>query len=259
MHTKTNHEVHEYFRIAPELLPYLPELFADLWAIGSAPEIIVAWLRRLGLPPRSTRAIDLGCGKGAVAITLAKELNYQIFGFDFFEPFVLAARQKAQEPNVAELCTFTCADMRHALNSASNYDLAIYTAVGDVLGSVAQCVGRLREAIHPHGYMIIDDGFRLTNDPIAFPGYEYYASHEETIHQLTAHGDKILQEKIFSVAEMKQVNQRNTAFITQSASAIVKSHPELADALSEFLEQERQECEILERDVACAMWLIEKA
>lgn len=259
MHTQTNHEIHEYFRISPELLPYLPELFADLWAIGSAPEIIVAWLRRLGLPPRSTRAIDLGCGKGAVAISLAKELNYQIFGFDFFEPFVLAARQKAQELNVTELCTFAFADMRHALNSAVNYDLAIYTAVGDVLGSVAQCVGRLREAIHSRGYIIIDDGFRLTHDPIAFPGYEYYASREETIRQLTAHGDKIIQEKIFSVAEMKQVNQRNTAVITQSASALVKSHPELADALSEFLEQERQECEILERDVACAMWLIEKA
>lgn len=259
MHTKTNHEVHEYFRISPELLPYLPELFADLWAIGSAPEIIVEWLRPLGLPPQSTRAIDLGCGKGAVAITLAKELNYQIFGFDFFAPFILAARQKAQELNVTELCTFACMDMRHALKSASNYDLAVYTAVGDVLGTIAQCIGRLREAIHSRGYMVIDDGFRLTHDPIAFPAYEYYASYEETIHQLTAHGDKIIQEKIFSMEEMKQVNQRNTAFITQSAGALVKSHPELADSLSEFLEQERQECEILERDVASAMWLIEKA
>lgn len=259
MHTKTNHEIHEYFRISPELLPYLPELFADLWAIGSAPEIIVEWLRPLGLPPQSTRAIDLGCGKGAVASALARELNYQIFGIDFFEPFILAARQKAQELNVTKLCTFACADMRHALKSASNYDLAVYTAVGDVLGTIDQCVGRLREVIHSRGYMIIDDGFRLTSDPIAFRGYEYYASHEETIHRLTAHGDKIIQEKIFSVAEMKQVNQRNTAFITQSASALVKSHPELANPLSEFLEQERQECEILERDVACAMWLIEKA
>lgn len=177
----------------------------------------------------------------------------------FFAPFIFSARQKAQELNVAELCTFACADLRNALNSARNYDLAIYTAVGDVLGSVAQCVGRLREAIHSRGYMVIDDGFRLTHDPIAFPGYEYYASHEETIHQLTAHGDKIIQEKIFSVAEMKQVNQRNTAFITQSASAIVESHPGLAAALNEFVEQERQECEILERDVASAMWLIEKA
>ena len=76
-------DVAEYFEVSPELLPYIPELLADLWALGSSPETVVEWVRSLELPPETTGVLDLGCGKGAVSIALAKEFNFRIFGIDF--------------------------------------------------------------------------------------------------------------------------------------------------------------------------------
>ncbi|UCE04893.1 MAG: methyltransferase domain-containing protein [bacterium] len=251
-------EVNEYFDVTPELLPYIPELLADLWALGSSPEVIIEWIRSLVLPPKQIRILDLGCGKGAVAIPLAKELKFQIIGIDFFEPFILEARKRAKQLGAANLCTFEFADMRQVLKSTRNFDIVIYSAVGGMLGSFDQCVYNLRQTIRSGGYMIIDDGFRLTSVEIDFPGYEHYVPHEATIRQLTCYGDTIISEKIFSIEDIKQINQRNTELITKRAKALAKQYPELANAFFNHLEKEKQECEILERDVAWAMWLLQK-
>ena len=52
----------------PELLPLLPELLADLRSLSGPVETLLDVIRGLGLPADS-RALDLGCGKGALART----------------------------------------------------------------------------------------------------------------------------------------------------------------------------------------------
>ena len=99
----------DYFEAPPELLPYLPELLTDIWALGSSPVTVVEWLRSRQLPPETTRVLDLGCGKGAVSINLARELGFHILGIDFFEPFLAEAMEKARELGVEKLCSFECA------------------------------------------------------------------------------------------------------------------------------------------------------
>ncbi|MFC1543543.1 SAM-dependent methyltransferase [Candidatus Neomarinimicrobiota bacterium] len=80
--------VAENLEIDERLLPYLPELWADLWALGSFPDLIVEMLKPLGLPGAETSVLDLGCGKGAVSVTLAKELGFNVVGVDGFRPFL---------------------------------------------------------------------------------------------------------------------------------------------------------------------------
>ena len=252
-------DVAEYFNEPPELLPYIPELLADIWALGSSPETVVDWLRSLKLPPETTRVLDTGCGKGAVSIPLAKELRFQILGIDFFEPFIFEAKEKAKELGVESLCSFEYADMHDVLKKASNFNIAIYTGVGGVLGSFDQCVFKLRQAINSDGYMVIDDGFRLTSNEINFPGYDHYVSYEETIRQLTSHGDILLREKTFRSEDVKRKHQKEIELISRRAEALAKKHPELIDSIHNFLDREKQECELLERDVAWAMWLLQKA
>jgi len=252
-------DVTEYFNEPPELMPYIPELLADLWALGSSPETVVDWLRSLELPPETTRVLDVGCGKGAVSIPLAKELKFHILGIDFFEAFVLEAKEKTKELGVESLCSFECSDMHDVLKKASNFGIVIYTGVGGVLGSSDQCVFRLRQAISSGGYIVIDDGFRLTSHEINFPGYDHYVSYEETIRQLTSQGDILLREKIFPSEDVKRENQKQIELISKRAEVLAKKHPELIDSIHNFLDREKQECEILERDVAWAMWLLQKA
>lgn len=52
----------------PELLPFIPELVADIWALGSSPDLAVEILKPVDLSPQTTRVLDFGCGKGAVSI-----------------------------------------------------------------------------------------------------------------------------------------------------------------------------------------------
>ena len=250
--------VSDYFEASPELLPYLPELLTDIWALGSSPEVVVEWLSSLKLPSETTRVLDLGCGKGAVSVNLAEELGFHIMGIDFFEPFLIEAREKARELGVKGLCFFKCADMFDILMESSDYDIVIYTGVGGVLGSFDQCVLRLRQTVRVGGYMVIDDGFRVTSDEISRSGYDHYDYYQETIRQLTSHGDIILRERIVPVDDVKSRHRRETGLIAERVESLSREHPELANSFFEYLEHEEQECEILERDIAEAMWLLQK-
>jgi len=142
------------FDATPELLPFIPELLADLWALGSWLDVIVELLRPLCLPVETTRVLDLGCGKGAVALTLAREFGFQALGVDFFEPFIQEAGERAEEMGVASRCRFICADMRDALREASDFDVVIFASVGGVLGRFDECVAKLRQSVRPGGYVV---------------------------------------------------------------------------------------------------------
>ena len=73
-------DIANYFDIPPKLLPFIPELFKDLWELGSSPKVVLEWISHLKLPAYKTKVLDLGCGKGAVSITLARELKFNILG-----------------------------------------------------------------------------------------------------------------------------------------------------------------------------------
>ncbi|MBC8185372.1 methyltransferase domain-containing protein [candidate division KSB1 bacterium] len=248
----------DYFDIPKELLPFLPELFSDLWELGSSTDIIIDWIRLTNLQSNA-RVLDLGCGKGPVSIKLAKEFGFNVLGIDFFEPFIIEAKKKAKDYGVSELCRFECDDMRNRLKSEVDYDVVIYSAIGNVLGTVERWIKKLRKTIRGGGFMLIDDGFKKTDKGINLSGYEHYVPYEETIRQLTVCGDKIIQEKIFSRDEMKMMNDRNTELISKRVKDLAGKYPKLADKFYELLEMEKQECQILENDIPGAMWLIQKS
>ena len=166
MNDRQQRELAQAFDATPELLPFIPKLLADLWALGCSLEVIVELLRPLGLPAETTRVLDLGCGKGAVALTLAREFGFQALGVDFFEPFIKDARERAEEMGVASRCQFVCDDIRDALGEASDFDLVIYASIGGVLGKFDECVAKLRRCVHPGGYMLIDAVFLSDPDKV---------------------------------------------------------------------------------------------
>jgi 2-polyprenyl-3-methyl-5-hydroxy-6-metoxy-1,4-benzoquinol methylase len=58
------------------LRPFLPELLQDLWEIGSSAETMLALMKKhaLHLLPPPRKILDLGCGKGAISIPIARAL-----------------------------------------------------------------------------------------------------------------------------------------------------------------------------------------
>lgn len=241
----------------PELLPFIPELLADLWVLGASLDIIVELLGQLGLP-RPTRVLDAGAGKGAVAITLAEQFGFQVLGIDGFQPFVDEATRQAEARGVSHLCRFEVGDLRDALPTLQDFDAVIYAALGGILGTVDQCVGLLRRPIRPGGYLVIDDGFLAGEARMRDRGYESYAPNEETLALLTAHGDEVLREVIIPVEDIRDTNQQQTALIRKRAEGLASRHPDAADSLAQYVERQERECALLETDVVGAVWLLRR-
>ena len=252
-------EVAQAFDATPELLPFIHELLADLWALGSSPELIVELLRPLGLPAETTRVLDLGCGKGTVALTLVREFSFQAMGVDFFEPFIKDARERAEEMGGASRCQFVCDDMRDALGEASGFDVVIYASIGGVLGTFDECVAKLSKCIRPGGYMLIDNVFLADPDKVESPWYEHCATHQETLRRLTAHGDALLSEVIIPVEDVKTLNRKYTELIRRRAEKLAELNPEAADSLFWYVEKQERESKIMETTVTSAVWLLQRA
>ncbi|MDR9458779.1 MAG: class I SAM-dependent methyltransferase [Dehalococcoidia bacterium] len=257
MDEKQQQEIAQAFDATPELLPFIPELMADLWALGGSVGVIVDSLRPLGLPAETTRVLDLGCGKGAVALTLAKELGFQALGVDLFEPFVQEARERAEEMGIASRCQVVCEDIRNTLAEVRDYDVIIYASVG-VLGRLDECVAKLRQCVHPGGYMLIDNAFLTDPGKVESHWYEHCANHEETLSRLTGHGDTLLREVIIPMEDVKALNREYTELIRRRSEKLAKLHPEVADSLYGYVEKQEHESEIMETTVTSAVWLLQR-
>ena len=250
-------DVAESLEATPELLPFLPELLADVWVLGSDPEIVVDLLRPLALPV-SAQVVDLGCGKGALAIPIARELGFRIVGVDLFEPFVREARERAARLGVADRCRFEVADLRDVTRRAGGFDVALYAALG-LLGELDRCVRELRRIVRPGGYLVIDDGYLADADRLERPGYAHLAPREESRRRLTAHGDELLEEVIVSEDKIKDFNRTTTERIRRRAEPLVRRHPDVADAIQAYVARQEEECRVLESEVVGAVWLLHRA
>ena len=258
MTDRLKHDVAAALEATPGQLPFIPELLADLWVLGASLDIIKDLLSPLGLP-RSTRVLDAGSGKGAVAITLAQEFGFEVLGIDGFQPFVDEARKEAKARSVAALCRFEFGDLRDALPQHRDFGVVIYAALGGILGTVDHCVGLLRQSVRPGGYMVIDDGFLAGTKPIRQPGYESYVPHDETVRLLTAHGDEVLREVIIPVDDVRETNRRQTELIRKRAEGLARRHPDAAASLAQYVERQERECALLETEVVGAVWLLRRA
>ena len=93
-----------------ELVEVFSELFEPLESLGSRPAEVARLLGAAGIG-RGSRVLDLGCGKGSVAVELASRLGCRVVGVDGFEPFVKSARGAAKEAGVSGLCRFRVGDV----------------------------------------------------------------------------------------------------------------------------------------------------
>lgn len=239
----------------PELVPYLPGLLADLWDLGSSPSLITDWLRDLDLPAE-TRVLDLGCGKGAVSLTLARDLGYVVHGVDLFEPFIREARARTKDWELGGRVLFQKADLREVVVSATDYDVVIYASVG-ALGGLAESVAALRGCVREGGYIVIDEGFLAPN---AEPGsgFEKLVPRDESLRLLTAHGDEIVRELVLDVEEMRAVDRGYIDSIARRAEALAAAHPEDADLIRGYVDRQNHAAAAWERNAISATWLLKK-
>lgn len=253
--------VAEAMGVTPELLPLMPDLFTDLTALGGRPQEVVELLRKhADLSPEVT-AVDLGCGKGAVAVALASELGAWVLGVDLFEPFLDAAVSAAAEAGVKYMVSFRCGDLRETCAGTEVFDIAVLSAVGaGLFGGYADCVAALRRCVHPGGYLVIRDGvLNETRPNDATPdGYSHYRLYDEAATQLVTHGDDLIAKIVITPDQLQEQNSDDLQRLRAAADRLAAANPERREQLEAFLASQEREVAFIERETREALWLLRR-
>ena len=157
-------------------------------------------------------------------MTIAKEFGWRVDGIDLHPGFVAHARDRAAAADLAHLCSFEVGDFATKIR-----DQAVY------------------------------DGFLLEAEATAREGFEYYRNHDDTIAQLTAHGDRLVRELVADPVTLAALNEDLDVIVTRDTLELAERRPELRERLELFLEAERAEGDFLEEHTSEAVWLLERA
>ncbi len=233
-----------------ELYNFIPYLLQDLWEIGSSPEEIIDMVKRY-IDHSDISVLDLGCGKGAVSVKLAKSIGCKVKGIDAVKNFIDYARNKAKEFGVTDICQFEVGDIREYFGES--YDLVIFGACGDVLGDLDATLAKLMEMVRSGGFVIIDDAFCEADKRI-----DGYLTHEEVISIFKKNKVELIQEDIISKEIQEDVNDINTQNIIQRAKELKKKFPDKSKIFDDYVRKQIDECKVLENEVKCVTWLLRK-
>ena len=235
MSDRIDQSIADSLEVSESLLPYLPLLLQDLWALGSSVEYILDTVGALNLSPNHATVLDLGCGKGVVSIKIASLFGLKVVGIDAMPAFLEDARKKAIEHKVSQLCEFINQDMKEYVSVNHSFDMVILASLGGVLGSFKDTISTLRNQVRAGGYMLIDDGYLRKTDLLKRNGYEHYKDHETTVSELTAFNDLLLKEISTTDLSLK-INYEYLYFIEKRGRELIAKHPELSHDIGAYIQ-----------------------
>ena len=129
---------------------------------GYAANLVSSWIPALdGVAEklqRGGKVADVGCGKGASTILMAKAFpNSKIFGFDYHDKSIEAARQAAQREGVADRVTFEVATAKAFPGKAYDF-VCVFDCLHD-MGDPVGAAAHVRAALDEEGSWMIVEPF----------------------------------------------------------------------------------------------------
>lgn len=228
------------------LLPVLPLLLADLPSLGGNPRSVVRALQRAGVSPRRS-VIDVGCGKGATGVELARAVGCEVLGVDAFGPFLESARALASRRGVAHLCRFRSADLRSV---RGRFDVALMLGVRP-LGEAATLLHRLTR---PGGLYALDDAVRLGRLP---PDVRALTP-DQADALIESSGDRVVERSIMTPSAVRRLNACLYRRLARRAAEIAEEQPRLRAPLAEFLRRQRRSNRLLAGPLRPALWVVRR-
>ncbi len=231
-----------------ELERYIPELLKGLWELGSVPEYIIELIARNDLGKHKS-IIDLGCGKGAVLVNLAKQFDLKAIGVDIVSDFIEEANKYAKNYGVSDKIIFKTEDIIETLNKTSQQDIVIYGYDSEILGNLDNTLSQLTNCIKKDGYIILEFMYadQLTEEVI---------TDKEMNEIIVQAGYHILDRIDWNREKIKQTNLLNTEIIEENVKCLISQYPDKKEILKEYLQNQIEECEELENDYFCTTLLL---
>ena len=258
MNDNTQQSVANSLEVEKNILPYISYLLQDLWALGSSVDQILDLVSTLPLSSDTTKVLDLGCGKGAVSVQIASNFGFDVVGVDAMPEFLEDAYKKSSEYQVSDLCTFIEQDILTYVTDKHNFDIVILASLGGILGSNKNTIKKLRTQVRPGGYVVIDDGYLKKRELLNRKGYKHYQNYEKTVEELTMFNDRLLSEIPTTEVSLK-INNEYLKVIENRSSELIDQYPELEKDLNNYLDLQREECDILNSEIKGMIWVLEKA
>jgi SAM-dependent methyltransferase len=236
------------------LLPHLPELFADLQALGTTPRRAVNWLASAGVGEGDV-VVDLGCGKGASAIEAALRLGCEVVAIDGFGPFIESAREHAERRGVGALCTFEVGDCLKLVRGrgpaeAKQFDAGMMLSVAPL----DEATEAMRTLVRPGGVYLIDDAVwvgRAESEDIPRAS--------EARKFIEGAGDRVLKTHTFGPAELLRLEASMQKHIRKRVRMLGRREPSLKPHLSEFMARQRTAIRMLTTGpLRPVLWLVRR-
>ena len=237
------------------LFPYLPYILQDLWELGTSPEVVLNLVKKHTTNQSNLKILDLGCGKGAVSIKLAKELNCQCHGIDAVKEFIDEAKNKAKEFNVEEYCSFERDDIRIRIRDLKGYNIIILGAIGPVLGDYYSTLTEVSKCIEETGLIIIDDGYIDDESEYSHPSME---KRSVILKQTSDAGMKLVDEIIINKEKIKESDAHMFRNLKKRCQELIEKHPDKRNFFVDYVRQQEEENDVLETKSICSTMLFGK-
>lgn len=231
-----------------ELESYIPELLKGLWELGSMPEYIIELIGRNNLG-NGKHIIDLGCGKGAVLVKLAKQFEVKAIGVDIVYDFIEEANKYAENYGVSDKIIFKAEDIIETLNSTSQQDIVIYGYDSEILGNLENTLRQLTKCIKKDGYIVLE--FMFADQPT-----DEVITSKEMNEIIVQAGYQLLDRIDWDREKLKQNNLLNTEIIEENVKRLISQYPDKKEILNEYLQNQIDECEELENDYFCTTLIL---
>jgi len=238
-----------------KLFPHLAYLLQDSTELGASSNVVIQLLKNNKILNPNSRVLDLGCGKGAISIKIAKECGCPVTGIDAYEPFLAEAQKQAKQKGVAQLCTFEKENILEGICKYSAYELLILSAVRPPFEKLSDMLEYTGNSLIESGYVILDDCY--TKSEVNYiPNVRM--KKEETLHNIEKAGFRIVDEYIFNSTEIIESNKQIFRNIQKRAIELIDKYPEKKLLFEAYIHNQHIENEVLENELICVCWLLKK-
>ncbi len=239
-----------------EILPYLPYILQDFWEIGSDPKVVIYLIKKHLANNNKPSVLDLGCGKGAVSVHIAKQMNCGCYGIDAIPEFISFSASKADEYGVGDLCDFEVGDIRDKVKTLGKYDVIILGAIGQVFGNYFETLTILNNNLKGGGIIIIDDGY--IEDVSSFK-HEHVYRKSELEKQISEAGMHLIDEVVASEKENVAVNYYTeyTKLLKRCQELGVK-YPDKAEIFIKYSNQQKIAYDNLIIEITCSTMVVKR-
>ncbi len=237
------------------LLTALPELFAGVQDLGAERAAAVRMLVRAGAAP-DWRFLDLGCGKGGVAVAVARRIiaarhgKGSVRGVDAFRPFIDAARRLAAGNGVEGACVFEIDDVGSFERGplTRRYDAAVMLN----LYGCERASRVLRRWVRPGGVYLVDDAVWIGQGAGGAP------TREDCRGLIERKEDRIEQEWMPSPAHLARSAKARIGAVERAGATLCKAQPRLKRTVDAYVRTLERSAEALSTGLRPCLWLVRR-